>query len=81
MTKKQITNLTFEEALNRIKQISSYTSEGKIKLEEAIKYFEESSMLKKHCDSLLQKAKFKIKKIENDINEEVKIKDLDIKTN
>lgn len=63
-TAKKIIKMSFEEALQRLEEISQILSSQKINLEQMIELYEEGTALKDHCNARLEEAKLKIEKIE-----------------
>ena len=64
--KKRITDvggLSFEEALLELEEIVGNLEQGANKLDDAIEAYERGTLLKKHCESKLSKAKARIEKI------------------
>jgi len=57
------TKFNFEKSLERLEQIVEQLEGGEVKLEDAIKVFEEGVNLFKHCASRLNEAEKKIKKL------------------
>jgi exodeoxyribonuclease VII small subunit len=53
----------FEKSINRIKEISERMQEDSISLEESLKLFEEGSELIESCQTYLEKAELKVRKI------------------
>lgn len=53
-------NLSFEEALSRLEEISSKLDSGKIGLEESISLYEQGSELLGYCEKLLDVAEQKV---------------------
>lgn len=56
--------LSFEEALGRLENIVHELEAGRIKLDDAVKAYEQAVKLKNFCEQKLQDAKLKIEKIE-----------------
>ena len=56
--------LSFEEALGRLENIVRELEAGRIKLDDAVKAYEQAVKLKNFCEQKLQDAKLKIEKIE-----------------
>lgn len=56
-------NLTFEEALEKLEKIVAQLESGQIKLEDAVKVYEEGTRLKKLCEEKLAKAQMKVEKL------------------
>ena len=63
-----IENLSFEDALERLKLIMKNLQSNEIKLQDAVDQYEMSIALKEHCEKLLSNAKVKIIKIGENIN-------------
>ncbi|MFL2678875.1 MAG: exodeoxyribonuclease VII small subunit [Alphaproteobacteria bacterium] len=60
---KKIDKLSFEEAFERLKKIVELMEDGKISLDDSIKYYEIGSLLKNHCEKKLKNAEIQIKKV------------------
>ena len=58
-----IQKMSFEEALEELKELVARLESGEGKLDEAIKSYERGSQLKAHCEAKLQEAQAKIEKI------------------
>ena len=58
-----IEGLSFEEALIELEEIVENLEQGANKLDDAIEAYERGTLLKKHCESKLSKAKARIEKI------------------
>mgnify|MGYP001803356890 CR=1 FL=1 len=63
MTKKDIKNLSFEDAMQEFEKIVKELEEGEGGLDKAIEKYEYGVELKKHLNEKLDKAKLKIDKI------------------
>ncbi len=72
---KQISEMTFEEALKELQAIVKEIETGQESLDKIIHYYERGNQLKKHCESMLQSAKLKVEKIMNDENGEQSLKE------
>lgn len=59
-------NLKFEEAMKRLDVIVEAMESGKIGIEEAIDRYEEAMALHSHCQSILDQAELRIRKIQLD---------------
>jgi exodeoxyribonuclease VII small subunit len=55
--------LPFEKALQELESIVQRLERGNVELEESITIYERGEALKKHCETLLQKAEARIEKI------------------
>jgi len=58
-----VNQLAFEDAMNELEKIVRQLEEGRIPLQEAVRYYERGSMLKSHCETLLKEARLKIDEI------------------
>lgn len=65
---ENIQELSFEEALLRLENLVRELEGGRIKLDDAVKAYEQATSLKKICETKLENAKLKIEKIEADKN-------------
>ncbi len=61
---------SFEEALERLREIANALDSGNISLEESVSLFEEAMALVKHCQEILDGAEGKIEEL-LELNEEV----------
>jgi exodeoxyribonuclease VII small subunit len=64
-------NLKFEDALKRLDTIVEAMESGKIGIEEAIDRYEEAMALHAHCQTVLDQAELRIKKIQTDASGKV----------
>jgi exodeoxyribonuclease VII small subunit len=60
---KDITSLSFEDALKELEAIVKQLEQGQVKLDDAINAYERGAMLKRHCEQKLAEAKMKVEKI------------------
>ena len=60
---EDIQKLTFEEALEALKEIVAKLEQGQGALDTAIDDYERGAALKRHCDAKLREAQAKIEKI------------------
>ena len=60
---KDVTNLSFEEAFERLNKVVELIECGDVRLYESIKYYEIGILLKNHCEEKLKNAEIKIKKV------------------
>ena len=66
---KDVTNLSFEEAFERLNKVVELIEGGDVSLDESIKYYEIGILLKNHCEEKLKNAEIKIKKVvDNKLN-------------
>lgn len=65
MTEKtpNVSDLSFEQALDKLEKIVNDLERGDVTLEESIKRYEQGEVLKKHCAKLLKSAEDKVEKI------------------
>lgn len=62
-TAKDITSMSFEEALEELEKIVGRLENGQAPLQESIAIYERGDALKKHCEALLKTAEARIEKI------------------
>ena len=60
---QKIKDLTFEEALEKLEKIVNQLESGQIKLEDAVKVYEEGIELKKLCEKKLSDARMIVEKL------------------
>ena len=60
---KEIQKMSFEDALEELKEIVSTLESGDGKLDQAIESYERGAKLKRHCEAKLREAQEKIVKI------------------
>lgn len=65
---RNIKKVSFEEAMNELKEIVNRMHNGNMPLESLIQCYEDGLKLKQHAYSLLNTAKIKIEKTSNSIN-------------
>lgn len=58
-----ITQMSFEQALEQLERIVDDLERGDVPLEQSIRIYERGEALKKHCDTLLKSAEDKVEKI------------------
>ncbi len=73
-----IKKMSFEAALEELKQIVSRLESGQGKLDEAIEAYERGALLKRHCDAKLREAQEKIEKISLAADGSAKTEPLDV---
>ena len=59
----KIDELSYEEAFDKLQEIVSLLEEGKISLDDSIKFYEYGMSLKIHCEKKLKNAEMKIKTV------------------
>ena len=69
INKNNINNLSFEEALEELENITETFEDGDSALENAVNLYNRGVLLKKHCEKKLKEAKKKI--------DEVKVNNID----
>ncbi len=62
----EISDLSFEQGLQRLEKIVKALESGDIELEQAINFYEEGHKLQVHCHNILQNAKLKVDKVIHD---------------
>ncbi len=60
---EEIKALSFEQALDQLKEIVSSLERGESGLDQSIELYEKGSMLKSHCERRLKDAKMKVEQI------------------
>lgn len=55
--------LSFEDALSELERIVRQLEDGKSKLDDAIRFYERGTALKRHCEVLLRAAQEKVDRI------------------
>ncbi len=58
-----VSELSFEQALDKLEKIVNDLERGDVSLEDSIKIYEQGEALKKHCAKLLKSAEDKVEKI------------------
>ena len=61
-----INALSFEEAYSQLEELVAKLESGDMSLEESVSLFERGKELATHCQSLLDKAELRVKKISDD---------------
>lgn len=59
----EISELSFEAALDELEKIVAQLESGKAPLQESIAIYERGEALKRHCETLLKQAEARIEKI------------------
>ncbi len=62
--------IKFEEALSRLEEISSLLEDENVPLDDILKLYEEGIKLTKVCQNKLKEAELKIKKLDEELEEE-----------
>ncbi|HSF94416.1 MAG TPA: exodeoxyribonuclease VII small subunit [Thermohalobaculum sp.] len=63
MTDKDISKMSFEEALKALEEVVGQLEGGQVPLEQSIALYERGDALKKHCEARLGEAELKVQKI------------------
>lgn len=71
MTKEEITEKSFEEAIKRLEEILEKMNSGQASLDESIKLFEEADNLINSCNKRLNEAERKIEVLVKNRNNEL----------
>jgi exodeoxyribonuclease VII small subunit len=58
-----VTQLTFERAIEELETIVRRLEEGKVPLEESVAIYERGELLKRRCEDLLRQAEARVEKI------------------
>lgn len=62
-TEEDITKLSFEDSIKRLRTIVDKIEQGEIPLQDSLEQYEKGMALIKHCRDILQKAERRIEKI------------------
>jgi exodeoxyribonuclease VII small subunit len=62
-TNSDVTQLTFERAIEELETIVKRLEEGKVPLEESVAIYERGELLKRRCEELLRQAEARVEKI------------------
>ena len=63
MTLKDISKLSFEQAMKELEDVVAKLENGQVPLEDSIKLYEMGNDLKKHCEQKLKEAEVKVSQI------------------
>ena len=63
MTLKDISKLSFEQAIKELEDVVAKLENGQVPLEDSIKLYEMGNDLKKHCEQKLKEAEEKVSQI------------------
>ena len=66
-----IEKMSYEEALTALEEIVRQMETGKVKLDEAIDFYERGMLLRRHCEKKLSAARSKIDQITTTLNAQV----------
>ena len=61
-----INELSFEQAYSQLEEVVAKLESGEMNLEESVSIFEQGKQLAAHCQSLLDKAELRVKKLSDD---------------
>ncbi len=67
-TAQEIEKMSYEEALTALEEIVRQMEAGKVKLDEAIDFYERGMLLRRHCETKLSAARLKIDQITASLN-------------
>ena len=80
INEKDISNLSFEDALEELESITESFEDGDSTLENAVNLYNKGVLLKKHCEKKLKEAKKKIDEVKEN-NMDVNMEKKNIKKN
>ena len=80
INEKEIGNLSFEDALEELENITESFEDGDSTLENAVNLYNKGVLLKKHCEKKLKEAKKKIDEAKEN-NVDVNLQKINIKKN
>ena len=79
---KDISKMSFEEAMKELEEVVKKIDSGMEKLESAVELFEHGTNLKIHCEKKLNEAKLKVEKIltksQSEKNQEITKEEIDL---
>lgn len=78
VSEKKVKDMSFEEALTALEEITRNLEGGRIKLDEAVAAYTKGMELKNICEAKLSEAKLKIEQISLDAAEGIKVCTSDI---
>jgi len=79
-TPADVSNLSFEKAIEELESIVKRLEDGKVPLEESVAIYERGEALKRRCEDLLRQAEARVEKITLDVNGKPKgTESLDVK--
>lgn len=64
--KKDVDQMSFEEAIAELESIVALLEEGKVALQKSVELYERGMALKRRCDEILDSAQLKIMQISSD---------------
>lgn len=64
---KEVSQMTYEEALAELEQLSNKMSQGGLTLEESVSTYQRGIELGSHCQKLLDEAQRKIQKLDSEL--------------
>jgi exodeoxyribonuclease VII small subunit len=70
--------LSYEEAFEKLELAVAALQDGRLSLEQAIKYYEEGMKLARHCHNLLQKAELRVQQLRVTDEGDLRIEPLDL---
>lgn len=73
-----IRKMSFEQALEELKQIVERLEQGQGELDQAIEAYQRGALLKQHCEAKLRDAEQKIAKISLGADGAVGVEDMDV---
>ena len=65
LLEKNIDNLSYEEAFEKLQKIIQLLEQGNVSLDNSIKFYEQGILLKDYCEKKLQNAEMKIRTVIN----------------
>ena len=78
---ENISKMSFEDAFKEMEEVVKKLEKGGENLNEAIKLYERGSLLRKHCEERLDKAKMQIEKVMEDGKGKTTLEKFDFKDN
>lgn len=75
-SKKSIEEMEFEETLTELEEIVKILEEGKSSLKKSVDLYERGTLLKKHCDEILESTQLRIEQISSGKDGTMSIKEI-----
>ncbi|MDR3180236.1 MAG: exodeoxyribonuclease VII small subunit [Holosporaceae bacterium] len=76
--KNDISKMEFEDAIKELENIVKILEEGRSTLKESVALYERGTVLKKHCDGILESTQLKINQISSDRDGNISGEEMDV---
>ncbi|MDR2067961.1 MAG: exodeoxyribonuclease VII small subunit [Holosporaceae bacterium] len=75
---RDIDKMEFEDALHELEEIVKILEEGKSSLKVSVDLYERGTLLKKHCDKILESVQLRINQISSDKNGVISVEPIEM---